>query len=192
VKPARRLSVHAVTAVAIAAGSVGAIMAIANIGSPVRAPLVLSFLLVAPAAAIAGLLDRFDGLARLIIAGTAAIVINFLVAEIMLAAGLWSPRGSVIVVTVITVVCALAQVARVRARLAQVLAPVRSAVSRLSAPARGAAKPAGPAARSAPSTASPAGSDGAGSGAAGSEAAGSDGAGSGAARSSEPDATGTP
>ena len=59
----------------------------------------------------------------------------------MLAAGLWSPRGSVIVVTVITVVCALAQVARVRARLAQVLAPVRSAVSRLSAPVPGAAKP---------------------------------------------------
>ena len=174
----QRLFVRAVTAVAIAAGSVGAIMANANISSPVRAPLALIFLLVAPAAAIAGLLDRFDGLARLIIAGTAAIVINFLVAEIMLAAGLWSPRGSVIVVTVITVVCALAQVARVRARLAQVLAPVRSTVGRLSAPARGAAKPArarqrGP--RRPP--ASPAGSDGAGSG---------------AARSSEPDATGTP
>jgi hypothetical protein len=177
VKPARRLSVRAVTAAAIAAGSVGAIMAIANIGSPVRAPLVLIFLLVAPAAAIAGLLDRFDGLARLIIAGTAAIVINFLVAEIMLAAGLWSPRGSVIVVTVITVVSALAQVARVRARLAQVLVPVRSAVSRLSAPVPGAANPADAAVRPAPSTASPAGSDGAGSG---------------AARSSEPDATGTP
>jgi hypothetical protein len=184
--------VHAVTAVAIAAGSVGAIMAIANISSPVRAPLLLIFLLVAPAAAIAGLLDRFDGLAQLIIAGTAAIVINFLVAEIMLAAGLWSPRGSVIVVTVITVVSALAQVARVRARLAQVLVPVRSAVSRLSALVPGAANPADTAARPAPSTASPAGSDGAGSDGAGSEAAGSDGAGSGAARSSEPDATGTP
>jgi hypothetical protein len=187
VKPARRLSVHAVTAIAIAAGSLGAIMAIANVSSPVRAPLLLIFLLVAPAAAIAGLLDRFDGLARLIIAGTAAIVINFLVAEIMLAAGLWSPRGSVIVVTVITVVSALAQSARVRARLAQVLVPVRSAVSRLGAPVPGAANPADTAARPAPSTASPAGTDEAGS-----EAAGSDGAGSGPARSSEPDATGTP
>ena len=152
-------------------------MAIANISSPVRAPLVLIFLLVAPAAAIAGLLDRFDGLARLIIAGTAAIVINFLVAEIMLAAGLWSPRGSVIVVTVITVVCALAQVARVRARLAQVLAPVRSTVGRLSAPARGAAnRPArqrGPRRprRHQPDLMVPD---------------------PGAARSSEPDATGTP
>lgn len=147
-------------------------MAIANIGSPLRAPLVLIFLLIAPAAATAGLLDRFDGLARLVIAGTAAIVINFLVAEIMLAAGLWSPRGSVIVVTAITVICALAQVARVRARLAEVLAPLRSAVSRL---------------RPAPPTPSPAGSDGAGP-----TAAGSDGAGPGAARSSEPDATETP
>jgi hypothetical protein len=184
-KPAQRLSVGAITAVAIVAGSVGAIMAIANIDSPVRAPLVLIFLLVAPAAAVAGLLYRFGRLARLIIAGTAAIVINFLVAEIMLAAGLWSPRGSVIVVTVITVVCALAQVAGVRARLAHVMAPVRGAVSRPGAPGPGATKPAGTTAMVSPSKPSAAGSETAGSDVPGSEAAE-------AARSSEPDAPGTP
>ena len=106
-KLAQSLSVHAYTALAVVAGSVSALLAIANIDSPVRAPLVVTFLLAAPAAAVAGLLDRFDVLARLVIAGTAAVVINFLVAEIMLALGLWSVPGSVIAVAAITVICAL-------------------------------------------------------------------------------------
>jgi len=106
-KSAQSLSVHAYTVLAVVAGSVSAILAIAHIDSPVRAPLVVTFLLAAPAAAVAGLLDRFDVLARLVIAGTAAVVINFLVAEIMLAVGLWSVPGSVIVVAAITVICAL-------------------------------------------------------------------------------------
>jgi hypothetical protein len=106
-KLAQSLSVHAYTVLAVVAGSVSAILAIANIDSPVRAPLVVTFLLAAPAAAVAGLLDRFDVLARLVIAGTAAVVINFLAAETLLALGLWSVPGSVIVVAAITVICAL-------------------------------------------------------------------------------------
>ena len=106
-KLAQSLSAHAFTVLAVVAGSVSAILAIANIDSPVRAPLVVTFLLAAPAAAVAGLLDRFDVLARLVIAGTAAVVINFLVAEIMLAVGFWSVPGWVIVIAVITVICAL-------------------------------------------------------------------------------------
>jgi len=106
-KLAQWLSVHAYTVLAVVAGSVTAILAVANVDTPVRAPLVVIFLLAAPAAAIAGLLDRFDPLARLVMAGAAAVVINFLVAEIMLAAGLWSVRASVIVIIVITMICAL-------------------------------------------------------------------------------------
>jgi hypothetical protein len=104
-KLAQSLSVHAFTVLAVVTGSVSAILAIAHVDTPVRAPLVVIFLLAAPAAAVAGLLDRFDVLARLVIAGTAAVVINFLVAEIMLAAGLWSVRGSVVVIAAITVIC---------------------------------------------------------------------------------------
>ena len=106
-KLAQSLSVHAFTVLAVLAGSVSAILAFADIDTPVRAPLVVIFLLAALAAAVAGQLDRFDVLARLVIAGAAAVVINFLVAEIMLATGLWSVRGSVIVIAAITVICAL-------------------------------------------------------------------------------------
>ena len=106
-KLAQSLSVHAFTVLAVVAGSLSAILAIADIDTPVRAPLVVIFLLAAPAAAVAGLLDRFDILARLVIAGAAAVVIDFLVAEIMLAAGLWSVPGSIIVIAAITVICAL-------------------------------------------------------------------------------------
>jgi hypothetical protein len=106
-KLAQSLSVHAFAVLAVVAGSVSAILTFAHIDTPVRAPLVVIFLLAAPAAAVAGHLDRFDVLARLVIAGTAAVVINFLVAEIMLAAGLWSIRGGVIVIVAITVICTL-------------------------------------------------------------------------------------
>jgi hypothetical protein len=126
-------SVRVAAAVALAAASVPAVLFIVSVDSPARAPLVVIFLLVAPAAAIAGLLGSLDRLARLVIAGTAAIVIDALVAEIMLALGLWSLRTGVIAVGVITAVCALAQVPPVRAFLAWALAPVRRAISRRTA-----------------------------------------------------------
>lgn len=103
---------------AIAAGAVGVIMVIAGVHSPFSAPLALLFLALAPAAVVMPLLSRFDPLARLIIAGVTAVAVNFLVAETMLAAGVWSPRGIATVVTILTAVCAVARSlpARLRAR----------------------------------------------------------------------------
>lgn len=129
-RPGRLLSLRAVTLAAIAAGGAGAILALANIGTPVRAPLVILFLAVAPAAAIAPPLGGFDRLARLILVSTGAIVINFLVAEVMLAAGVWSPRGSVAAVAVFSAACAASR-----------RAPVKRLVSRVTAAVRGIALP---------------------------------------------------
>src|SRR5438094_10635054 len=89
-KLAPLLAAGGLTAMAIGAGSAGVILVILDFSSPLAAPLALVFVGLAPAAAISGLLNRFDMLARLVIAGTASVVINFLVAETMLAAGAWS------------------------------------------------------------------------------------------------------
>jgi hypothetical protein len=84
-------------------------------GDPtVRAVLVLLFLAVVPTAAIAGLLRTLDGSARLIIACTANITILALTAMIMLAAGVWSPRGGLLAVAAITAACLVAQLPPVR------------------------------------------------------------------------------
>lgn len=117
--PARLRYSRAITAAVLAAGSVGVVLTAANVSSPIRAPLVLLFLAVAPAAAVLPLLGRFDLLARLVIAGATAVAVNFLVAEIMLAAGLWSPRGGAAAVAVLTAAAAAARLTAIRVRRAR-------------------------------------------------------------------------
>lgn len=87
---------------AIVAGTAGAALALAGVQSPVRAPLVLIFLAVVPALAVAALLPGFDPLARLVVAGAAAVGIDVAVAEGMLASGTWSPRLGVAAVAAIS------------------------------------------------------------------------------------------
>jgi hypothetical protein len=82
----------------LAAGCAGAIFALAGLNVAVRGPLVLLFLVAAPALAIAGWLRGLDRAGRIIVALTSAIVLNALVAETMLAAGAWSPRAGLIAV----------------------------------------------------------------------------------------------
>ncbi len=88
----------------IGAGGVGVILALAGINTVARGPLVLLFLLAAPALAIAGLLRGLDGAAKYIVAVTAAIVINMLVAETMLAAGVWSPPAGLVVIALVSAI----------------------------------------------------------------------------------------
>ncbi|MET9296025.1 hypothetical protein [Streptomyces sp. NPDC003077] len=88
--------------VAVAVGCVGAVLALADISSPLRAPFTLFFLLLAPAAAIGAALGRLDPLGRAVAAGAGAIAVNLLVAQAMLALHLWSTRGGVVAVTVIS------------------------------------------------------------------------------------------
>jgi hypothetical protein len=88
----------------IGAGGVGVILALAGITTVARGPLVLLFLVAAPALAVAGLLRGLDAGPRYLVAVTAAIVINMLVAETMLAAGLWSPRAGLVVIALVSAI----------------------------------------------------------------------------------------
>jgi uncharacterized membrane protein len=97
---------------AVGVGGVGAVLALADITSPVRAPFTLFFLLVAPGAALAAALSSLDPLSRAVIAAAGAVVVDLLVAQGMLALHLWSIRGGVGVVTVLSAVLFLLPLAR--------------------------------------------------------------------------------
>jgi hypothetical protein len=84
------------------AGSAGALLALAGINTAARGPLVLLFLVAAPALAVAGLLRGIDRAASIVVAIAAAIVINVLVAETMLAVGAWSPRAGLVAIAIIS------------------------------------------------------------------------------------------
>jgi len=112
------------------AGAVGVILALAGVHSPVRTVLVIVFLAVAPTAAIAGLLRSFDPFARIILSVVTTLVMLSVVAMILLASGLWSPIGELIVVAVITGGCLAIQVPSVRARVAAWARPRWQAVRR--------------------------------------------------------------
>lgn len=83
---------------AAGAGGLGAVLALAEIDSPLRAPLTLFFLLAAPAGAIATALGRMDPLGRAVVAGAGALAVDLLVAQAMLTLHLWSIRGGVVAV----------------------------------------------------------------------------------------------
>jgi hypothetical protein len=101
----------------IVAGGVGVVLRLAGVQSAVCSALVLLFLAVAPTVAIYGLLRSFDRFARIILAGTADIVFLTLTATLMLAEGLWSPRGGLVAVVVITLVGLVGQWPPVRRRV---------------------------------------------------------------------------
>jgi hypothetical protein len=130
---------------AMGAGAVGVILALAGVHSPIRTVLVLLFLAVAPTAAIAGLLGSFDPFARLILAVVTSIAVLSIVAMILLSAGLWSPIGELIGVAVITVICLVAQVPSVRARVAAWAGPRWRALLQRIPAARTLARAPGPA-----------------------------------------------
>ncbi|MFE1766480.1 hypothetical protein ACWDBF_25145 [Streptomyces angustmyceticus] len=96
-------------------GVMGAVLALAGIASPLRAPFTLFFLLMAPAAALATALGRMDPLGRAVAAGAGALAIDLLVAQTMLALHLWSPRGGVVAVAAVSGVLLLAAAVRRRA-----------------------------------------------------------------------------
>jgi uncharacterized membrane protein len=91
-------SAKAALAVACAAG---AVLALANIETPVRPFLTLLFLLVVPGAAVAGLLRDRDPLTALTIGAAASLAINVLLAEAMLLFDAWSPRAGVATIGVL-------------------------------------------------------------------------------------------
>jgi hypothetical protein len=94
---------------AVAAGAAGVVADLAGARSVLVTVLVLVFFAVAPTAAIAGLLRGFDVFARLIIACVTAIAVITFIAMIMLAAGIWSPRGGLVAVALVSGACLLAR-----------------------------------------------------------------------------------
>ena len=109
---------RSIAAAVLAAGAVGVALELARVDSPARRPLVLLFLVAAPALAFAGLMRGADAFARLVVGGTAAIVVNSLVALVMLAAGVWSARAGVLAVAAISATGLVVQLSPVGARLA--------------------------------------------------------------------------
>jgi len=87
---------------ATAVGGFGALLALTGSDSPLRAPLTLFFLLVAPAVGIAAALRGFDPFARVLASLAGSVVLNMLVAQGMLATHRWSARGGVLAMAVIS------------------------------------------------------------------------------------------
>ncbi|UNO44303.1 hypothetical protein KGS77_29655 [Streptomyces sp. MST-110588] len=87
---------------AVGVGGVGAVLALADLSSSVRAPFTLFFLVLAPAAAIGAALGRMDPLSRTVVAGAGAVAVDLLVAQVMLSLHIWSARGGVVAVAALS------------------------------------------------------------------------------------------
>lgn len=90
-------------------GTLATRLEVDKVQSPLRAALVLAFLLVAPPVAISGLLRGFDPLARVVLAVSCGLVLLTLTAVIMVAGGFWSPTGGLVAVEILTALCLVAQ-----------------------------------------------------------------------------------
>ncbi|APY89090.1 hypothetical protein [Streptomyces alfalfae] len=87
---------------AVAVGGVGAMLALVDLDSPLRGPFTLFFLIAAPGAAIAAALRALEPWGRAVAAVAGSIAVNMLVAQAMLALHVWSVRGGVVAVTVLS------------------------------------------------------------------------------------------
>jgi hypothetical protein len=94
-----------VIGVVLAAAMAGAVVAVADVQTPARLPLALVFLAL-PGFAVASLFGGIDALGRVVIAGSAALVIDMAIAESMIATGTWSPRLGIALVALVSVVIA--------------------------------------------------------------------------------------
>ncbi|MBB5936310.1 hypothetical protein [Streptomyces zagrosensis] len=97
---------------ALVIGCVGAVLACVDMASPLRAPFTFFFLVWAPASAIGAALHGIDPLSRPVLAVAGALVIDLLVAQLLLALQMWSARGGVVVVGVLSLLLFLLTYAR--------------------------------------------------------------------------------
>ncbi|MFI9204575.1 hypothetical protein [Streptomyces sp. NPDC053048] len=113
-------SLLVVAGAAAAIAGTGGALALADIASPLRAPFTLFFLIVAPACAVAAALPGLDPLSRAVVAAGAAVALDLLIAQVMLALHAWTVRGGVAAVaTVSLLVFLLAHARRHRGRAAR-------------------------------------------------------------------------
>ncbi|MEU6994314.1 hypothetical protein ABZ953_27130 [Streptomyces sp. NPDC046465] len=104
----------------VAVGAVGAMLALVDLSSPLRAPFTLFFLLAAPGAAIGAALRALTPWGRTVAAASGSFAVNLLVAQGMLALHLWSVRGGVSAVAAVSALILLpTAVRRLRRRTAR-------------------------------------------------------------------------
>lgn len=97
----RRLTADRIPATLAWLGTFGALLTAAGLDYPGRTLFTLMFLMVTPAVCFAQLLPGIDPLARAVISIAAGIALVAVVAEVMLAAEWWTPRGGLIAVGVL-------------------------------------------------------------------------------------------
>lgn len=119
-RPPAADSLPVVAGAAAAIAGVGGALALADIGSPLRAPFTLFFLIVAPACAVGAALRSLDPLSRAVIATGGAIAVDLLIAQTMLALHTWTVRGGVAAVAALSLLLfLLAHVRHHRGRAAR-------------------------------------------------------------------------
>ncbi|QFR97566.1 hypothetical protein GBW32_06810 [Streptomyces tsukubensis] len=87
---------------AVAVAGSGAALALAGADTPLRGPLTLFFLVAAPGGAVLHALRGLDPWGRVVASLAAALAVNMLVAQAMLALRLWSVPGGVVAVGVVS------------------------------------------------------------------------------------------
>lgn len=90
------------TGAAVAVAAIGAVLALTDTASPLRGPFTLFFLLAAPAVAVGAALRGLEPFGRIVTSVAAAVALDLLVAQGMLATHRWSVRGGVVAVTLIS------------------------------------------------------------------------------------------
>jgi hypothetical protein len=128
-KPIYARLVGLATFAALGAGIAGFLVNLAGVRSGLVTVLVLIFIAVAPTTAIAGLLRGFDLFARLILTCVTTIAVLSLIAMIMLAIGVWSPKGGLVAIALVSGACLLAQHASpIMSKIAERAEPLRQAM----------------------------------------------------------------
>ncbi|MBY8884603.1 hypothetical protein K7472_07060 [Streptomyces sp. PTM05] len=110
--PITRETLPLLVGAAVGTGGVGAALVLANIQSPLRAPFTFFFLVVAPGAALASTLLGLDPLTRIVIAAAGSLVVDLLVAQLLLMLRMWSIRGGVAGVALVSAVLFLLPLVR--------------------------------------------------------------------------------
>jgi hypothetical protein len=113
----RQPSTDRIPAILAWLGTFGAALTVAGVHYPGRTLFTLLFLLVTPAVCVAQLLPGLDPAARAVVSVVGGIALVGIVAEVMLAAKWWTPRGGLIAVGVLcAAVLAVALARRPRPR----------------------------------------------------------------------------
>jgi CelD/BcsL family acetyltransferase involved in cellulose biosynthesis len=90
------------TGAALALGAMGAVLLLATVDTPVRGAMAALLLVVGPGLAAASLFRDTPWQSKIAIAAAATVIVNVAVAQVMIVAGLWSPRGGVAAVALVS------------------------------------------------------------------------------------------